>query len=805
MDRLAAPHRAPSRAVVLGGLAALLVLSACRPEASPPTRCARALNEAFEAVARAERLTIERCVRGVPGHARESESVDACVATDPLGLVARAAQRARAAETHFCPAGTPVLGAAGSDASIEAAVAAGESLAHGLFGRDLDAAVAPLRHERAAARCQQTLLARANECSARFLDGYGQCAAGALADGADDPFDLVPCKGEDRHGALARACDARIDDALADACAGLDATPLFPGCAGDLAACARAHARRSASLAVNGSAGLCTGVLPGSLEEGTLLQCFEPPAQEPVVSREIPTPPGVIATAPLWDEDGEHLLFSFTAPGVTGTQVGRMREDGTDFRCLTCGSAISGNLRPAQILSDGRRVLVAGPNNPNARWSVLECTPSLLDCQSSVLVPIQLPPNPDPTTPVLQYRVPHVTRDDAWFIWTEVRLRGPFGNLSAMGRLVRDAASYVVTDARVIAPALGSLAIGTDSDLWRGTTQPFEAKDAALRGGRDWVIAGTPGAGHYDDSVLDLATGEMRRLTHHPDHDEGLGFTRDEEWVVILSGRTDNRVEFLGLLPRPPYIDWIAFSTHFVGIAGQPSDGLSPGGNPAERDCYLDPWLLDRWFERGDYLGQRLLRPADGWQSTAGGADFAPDGTKLVLTEQRWRRLLAPGEREPTRMHVATLPNRAPIPPEKRIATVPTPEPTWAIRYEDWIVPNTVGVTVIPGKVSGTATIDNAMATSVQGRIEVVYDDYSDDGRGVLDGYERLDVPIAILVGADYEVDLTLTGARSGSMKGAIHYDFANDVNTGEVVSELDGRVLTGPKTCYEAGLMPVP
>jgi hypothetical protein len=517
----------------------------------------------------------------------------------------------------------------------------------------------------------------------------------------------------------------------------------------------------------------------------------------------VPLPEDVNVATVDWQEDGEHLVVSFTAPEVTGTQLASLRADGSEFRCLTCGSAIAGNQRPVQRFRDGRRVLVAGPNNPSPRWSVLECTPSLLDCQTSQLVPVQLPPNPDSATPILQYRVPWVTLDDGWLVWTEVRLRGPGGNLSAIGRLVRDADRYVVSDARVVAPPLRSLDVGTDPAVWRNLTQPFEAKYGALRGGRDWVEAGTPDAGQYDASLLDLATGELRRMTHHPDHDEGIRFSRDEQWAVLQTARSDERVEFLGLVPRPPYVDWIAFSLHFVAIAGAPSDGISPGGDPDERDCYVDPWLLDRWFERGDYLGQRLLVPENGWVSiegNAGGFGWSPDGTRIALIERRWR-----GEPPATRLRIATLSSRAPIDAADVVPVAPTPEPDWAIRYQDWIVPDTSGITVIPGKVSGTATIRNDMPTAVQGEVEVAFDGYSDDGEHVLDGHERLRIPSIILQGAEYEVDLTVGGLHVGSMRGAITYDFVADVNTGEVVSELDGRVLTGPKTCFEAGLIPLP
>jgi hypothetical protein len=375
--------------------------------------------------------------------------------------------------------------------------------------------------------------------------------------------------------------------------------------------------------------------------------------------------------------------------------------------------------------------------------------------------------------------------------------------LSAMGRLERQADRYVVADARVISPPLQSLALGTDPTRWQLVSQPNEAKYGALRGGRDWIEAGTPSAGQYDDVTIDLATGEVRRLTRDPDHDEGLRYTPDEEWFVVQSTRGDNRIGFLGLLPRPPYIDWIAFSLHFVAIAGQPGDGVSPGGNRNERDCYADPWLVDRWFERGDYLGQRLLEPADGWQSAAGGFEWSPDGTRLSITELGWRRQNPPPL--PGRLRVFTLTNREPIAPSAVVPIVATPDPTWAVRYEDWIVPNTFGVTVIPGKASGTATITNDFANTLSGSARVEFADYSDDGASTLNGFEEIRIPVLITDGAEYEVDLSMSGAHTGTMQGELFYDFVGDLNTGEVVTTLDGRPLSGPKTCYDAGLIPVP
>jgi hypothetical protein len=782
------------------GAVALASLGVQCPARTPGALCIDATQRGFTRVAAAALRTLEACFVGRIGG---DGPLDSCVARDPAGWIAGARALAEQGAGPACERETPAFGWAGIDAANDAAAGSADALAAGLFGRDLDAARVPWADDPGAARCQKLVLDAAGRCADAYAQAFASCTHGALRTGADDAFDLVACKGDDPAGAVAAACHDAIGARLSSACAGVDTAPLFPGCGGPVGACARGHALRATGLALNAAAALCADVLPGSLDETTALQCFEPPPPEPITYAVVPLPEGVAPSTVEWNESGDGFVVGFTAPDVVGTQLASVRDDGSDFRCLTCDGPIRGNQRPVQRLRDGSRVLVAGPNGASPRWSVLECAPSLLDCQSATLVPIALPANPDPTAPIIQYRVPWVTLDDAWLVWSEVRLRGPGGNVSAMGRLVREASRYVVADARVIVPPFDPETLGTDAALWRSFTQPFEAKYGALRGGLDWVEAGTPNAGHYDTSVIDLETGALRRLTRHPDHDEGVRFSRDEQWAVLQSGRTDGRVEFLGLLPRPPYIDWIAFSIHFVGIAGAPGDGISPGTDPIERDCYVDPWLLDVWFERGDYIGQRLLRPEDGWVSiegNAGGFGWSPDATRIALIERRWRY-----EEPASRIRIATLASREPLPPAAWVPIVPTPEPTWALRYEDYRVPDTRGVTVIPGAVSGTATLRNDMLNATRGEIEVVFDDYSDDGAHVLDGRELLRIPVIVLEGAEYEVDVALSGAHTGSMRGSILYDFQGDVNAGEVVTEVDGRTAVGPKTCYDAGLIPVP
>jgi hypothetical protein len=786
--------------VAAGWLAGLLSFPAGgAPQSDAQRACFAAVQRGFGGVAAAAQADAETCLRDAAGGALGGLALAECAAADRDGAVALALASALAGEAAACEAGSlPEFGSAGAAAAGEAAKRAAESLLGGLLGPAPAAAPAS---EGAAARCQASLLRASGRCSAAYSRAYARCAERALAKGADDAFDLVACKGTDPG-----ACRGGLR-AAARACRGQDAAALFPGCAGDLADCARAHARRSASLAQNAAGALCEDVLPGSRDPETLLRCFEPPAREPVESALVPLPEGVVPESPGWEPSGEFIEFSFRSPDVPGIELGRIRPDGSGFACLSCGAGIVPPVRSIRPFEDGARLLVNSGNGAAPSWRVLECEPGLADCQSSLILPIELPANPDPSSPTLQYRVPHVTRDGAYFVWTEIRQRGPGNFVALLGRLDREPDRYVVRDARVIAPALQTLALGDDAELWQRLTANYEAKGAQLRGGLDYVIAGTPQAGHYDDFVVELETGATRRLSRHPDHDEGIELSPDERWMVTASARGNQRLEFLGLLPRPPFIDGIAFALHFTAIAGQPGDGSgNPGGDPRERDCYLEPWLLDAYGERGEYLGQELAVPgSDGFEPSPGVA-WHPDGTRILLMETRWKRLTPQGERPESRLRLLRLSARRPLAPAEVVPAAPTPEPLWAIRYEDWIVPDLSGVTVIPGKVSGTATLSYVFPNPLSGEVAVRYDGYSDDGRSVLDGFERVAVPF-LLAGADYEVDLRLRGkgrgAASGAMRGALQYDFANDVNTGRVTSRLAARRLAGPRTCEAAGLLP--
>src|SRR5882724_9560737 len=109
-----------------------------------------------------------------------------------------------------------------------------------------------------------------------------------------------------------------------------------------------------------------------------------PPRPEPFVVTTIPLPPNVTdAILVNYLADGEHLVMEVQIAGRSRADIATMKEDGSDFRCLTDGvkGDIGGEM-PVP-LPDGKRVYTP--------TGILECSPSILDCKEARILPLVYP------------------------------------------------------------------------------------------------------------------------------------------------------------------------------------------------------------------------------------------------------------------------------------------------------------------------------------------------------------------------------------------------------------------------------
>ena len=518
-----------------------------------------------------------------------------------------------------------------------------------------------------------------------------------------------------------------------------------------------------------------------------------PPPLEPIEIRRVPLPPGVTSMAfPAWAADGEHIVVGFTSVEEPDAQIAVVRPDGSGFRCLTCGleqivlpdrpfnAGRPLNLGKPFVFTDGKRVLVRQPGREDVRdtvnpiagptadyhYFVLECEPSVVDCDTPQLVPLELPGGG--LTRGVQNREGRISPDTRWFAWTEVMFDG---TRMSLGRLVREANRYVVEGVRVLNPRF---TLGSDSRDWAVAGPLYEHKEFSPDG-RYLTYASFVEAENYDSFELDLLTGERRRLTTDIEWNENASISPDGRWFVNGSSRTKGRMAPFAQLPRPPFIDFAAYV--LIGRFQL---------NDENRTCLLDQWLVGRSGEAGSYFGQPLVTGLPPGWGTHGPGRWNPDGTRYVLWERSHGAAATPEDPD-ARAIVAHFPARRPQPPP---ADRTTPDPAWAVPREEWDgFADTQGVFTVPGRASGTATISlsggvNSMVWSAE------YDGYSDDGRSVLDGTERVDSPFTIAYGR-WEADLRLSGAHTGSLKADVTVRTGGQ-GSGSVESELDGRRFAG-------------
>src|SRR3954453_10896226 len=123
--------------------------------------------------------------------------------------------------------------------------------------------------------------------------------------------------------------------------------------------------------------------------------------------------PNSIASAgwPVFTHDGRHLLFFSTGTDTVGGSTGPGTKaelwitglDGGGAHCLTCGVAGDpgaqgeGEITP---FPDGKRVFFGSFFQPGAStYGVLECSPSIVDCKSASILPVDFSAAEPPSIP----------------------------------------------------------------------------------------------------------------------------------------------------------------------------------------------------------------------------------------------------------------------------------------------------------------------------------------------------------------------------------------------------------------------
>ncbi|KAI1770483.1 hypothetical protein F4818DRAFT_450415 [Hypoxylon cercidicola] len=529
-----------------------------------------------------------------------------------------------------------------------------------------------------------------------------------------------------------------------------------------------------------------------------------PPAPEPIEVTELPLPPvasaiegsctpevdplrtgcilrhGGLVQVGSFLPDGNHVIarINYTGAPATpdpasiyaGDQIVLIKADGTKFsngspfKCLTCGVPQDNARGRAEALDypqafrDGRRIL-AGTNIIDCgEFDLMSdgCGPG-----STYIYPIRWNTAVDGSGQGGSLRELRLHPDNLHIGFNSfVTLAGKFGQFAYTGLPM--APRYDLTDVNILFDNnTRNQPLLVDGDELRINLEAITVGE--LRGfsgsGREVTYIGYPReSSNIDVFAADLTTGTVRRLTSHPEYCDPVDISADDEWIAIMDTRGSDRQMFM------------AVSTTAVS---------STRNNGQRR--FFQPYLLDRYGDRGDYYGQRINAAGDGSPGSIndpqwnGMADprFSLDTTRLVYGQALTvapacggiNPLPCPNSTEPggrtERVVVAHFTSRQPI-SVRAVETLSDTIP-WATPYEPGYVPSQIlsvpgGVYTLYGAANGSARvtiIENEDATVVDS-VSVAYDRYSDDGLTFLDGTENVTVrnPTVTLNEVDWYSDL---------------------------------------------------
>lgn len=451
----------------------------------------------------------------------------------------------------------------------------------------------------------------------------------------------------------------------------------------------------------------------------------------------------------------------------------RIRIDPIRWNTAADGSGTGGSMRELRLNPDGAHLM----------WSHMIATGADID-QHGLIGKLIFNASPDSGLPL----APRYELDDVWILTNTTDPEFvPFRTDPAVpGRLIHNRVKGAIGEAR-------------------GWT----------RDGQNAVGMGMPEAGNVDMFVTTLKSGQSQRLTSAPGYADPILMSPDDKWFVVLDNRTVDRHMYYGAMQGiPPLTDEI---TRMVMLSAE--YGYRNGMRR-----FFQPILIDRWGDRGKYLGQQLNAgdgtpgsPSDpDWNARADPA-WAPDGTNVVY----WQALVStpdcgganplpcPASSEPggrhTRLMIARLPERAPLPLGRTVAPGSISVP-WGTRYRPGdAMPKRypaapAGKFTMMGHTSGQAQVE--IRKSQTGRITYVfasYTDFTDDGANIINGTESAEIantgntPRII-----WHSDLHSTGVQEGTKKtsepGGFVIDLLGQPLSGDLVTKIEGKEFRKPQ-----------
>jgi hypothetical protein len=513
---------------------------------------------------------------------------------------------------------------------------------------------------------------------------------------------------------------------------------------------------------------------------------------EPIAVQRINLPSNIKeATRPLFTTDGQHLLFNYQSELWISTLKGE------GVKCLSCGVANSPR-SPGENLAtpfpDGKRVFFGGYVQPGpSQMAVLECAPSVADCKSAKILPVDfsqaqpatIAPGGAVSTPqtnLFGSSTAKLSQDGKHVGFSDLRSDSLLNMV--VGKLVRTSDKYEVTDPRVINPPGPTSASDKNVAGWSDSSALYEFK-SFTHGGADATYVQVGGINRGPDVwSVNLKTGKRTRLTAHPDWDEDVAGSPDGKLLSLWSNRTMHFTDWLGgLLPVRDFIM-------------APLSSMASAAIGANKMCHGPMWLLPSTGDNGGTLaGQPIVSYAypnvSVTNNLTGAPQWSPNGTMIALNTNLTTQPYTPKEgKNAPFLLVAHLTSRKPTQPLRAVSSdvgswAPTP-----VNYHGAM--GFKGTVTLRGPGGGTVTVTYGGSPGpgvlFGGDWSETYNKYSDDGKSFVSGT----VKIHGLLEGTYSAHLKMTGQHTGSQDAEITLKSLSV--SGHSESTLDGHTITGPK-----------
>ncbi len=476
----------------------------------------------------------------------------------------------------------------------------------------------------------------------------------------------------------------------------------------------------------------------------------------PAVARVILNLPDGIASPanPRYSADGNSLYFAGTPTAGGRGEIYRINVDGTGLDCVTCGVTTSetGNLAKPVPVDDGsgRVLILVNVDGKSPRYSILED-----GVNGRQIVPVTTPSGGG--FAIDKQREMRVSPDGTKVLFTRIVL-GPNNLLQALpivGTLSRTATGYEVTDARVV------YATG-------------EGKQWTPDGKGVVILGGQFDAGNVDDIKVDLATGQVTRVTANLDYDEDMDYSPNERWIAIGSTRGLDALTPMTRIVRQNFLPV------YVGAPVYLQYALPVNVSNQE-------WAVEVGDELNRENGIPLFDTGDGYTARSM-PSWNPTGDAVAFWESS---VTDPAK---SRLVIANLTYTTSVGPVQ--ADTSTPNPTWAPQLGTYVATTTPlpGTGTYAGVGGGTAVVSEGPDPVNPSRTirTVTYTDYVNEGGMVLNGTESADYGVS-QTAVHYLANVDVSGTHTGSLTADATINAFQQSVTGSITSVLDGVSQTIP------------